>query len=158
VNAQTVTLNTDERLYIIPCDGGGFSCHGFDVVANLTRKLKDWLCRDANNVPVFPVPPTDEVGTLEAYENYQALCRIAEAYCQQKHVRCDIELTPQLIGLEGKRVEVVDAYGDTRRFIVGKSTGWMPIHLEIARRNSSGGGGVTGAPFKSVRVVGRGKT
>ena len=157
MNAQTVTLNAEQRLYVIPCDGG-FSCLGFDVLANRAHKLREWLCQDAKGSNVWPVPEPDAIGTIEAYQNYEALCRIAEAYCQQKHVRCDIELTPQLIGLERKRVEVVDAYGDTRRFIVGKSTGWMPCHLEIARRNSSGGGAVTGAPFRSVRVVGRGKT
>ena len=49
-------------------------------------------------------------------------------------------LTPQLVGLEGWRVEVATTYGETRRFIVGRSTGWRPCHLEIARRDSSGGG------------------
>ena len=49
-------------------------------------------------------------------------------------------LSPQLIGLEGWRVEVTDSYGETRRFIVGKSTGWRPCHLEIKTRRSLGGG------------------
>ena len=48
-------------------------------------------------------------------------------------------LTPQLLGLEGWRVEVDTSYGETRRFIVGRSTGWKPCHLEIPRRDSSGG-------------------
>lgn len=51
-------------------------------------------------------------------------------------------LSPQLIGMEGWRVEVVDAEisgGQTRRFIVGKSTGWRPCHLEIHNRRSRGG-------------------
>ena len=77
----------------------------------------------------------------------------ADSYCQRNKLRCPVELTPELTGLEGKRVEVVDRYGERRRFIVGKSTGWLPIHLEIARRNSSGGPAVTGAPFQSVRIV-----
>jgi hypothetical protein len=51
------------------------------------------------------------------------------------------DLSPQLIGLEGWRVEAVTDYGETRRFIVGKSTGWKPIHLEVANRRSTGGGG-----------------
>lgn len=63
------------------------------------------------------------------------------------------EVAPQLVGLEGRRVEVVDAYGETRRFTVGRSSGWMPCHLEIARRDSNGGPAVTGAPFKSVSVI-----
>jgi len=49
-------------------------------------------------------------------------------------------LTAQLCGLEGFRVEVVTSYGEKRRFIVGKSTGWKPCHLELNNRRSSGGG------------------
>lgn len=53
--------------------------------------------------------------------------------------RDDGGLTPQLRGLEGWRVEVTTTYGEVRRFIVGRSTGWRPCHLEITRRNASGG-------------------
>ncbi len=50
------------------------------------------------------------------------------------------DLTPQLTGLEGWRVEVTDQPGDKpRRFIVGRSTGWRPCHLEISRRGALGG-------------------
>lgn len=59
-------------------------------------------------------------------------------------------LTPQLIGLEGWRVEVTHQDNTTRRFIVGRSTGWKPCHIEVARRDSSGGGAVYGAPFLVV--------
>ncbi len=58
---------------------------------------------------------------------------------QRDELRSDAGLSPQLIGLEGWRVEVETTYGETRRFIVGKSTGWIPCHLEIARRDSFGG-------------------
>jgi hypothetical protein len=50
-------------------------------------------------------------------------------------------LSPQLVGLEGWRVEVVTTYGETRRFYVGRSTGWKPCHIEVCRRDSSGGPG-----------------
>ena len=33
-----ITLNTESRLFIIPC-GGGFSCLGFDVA---NRPYRDW--------------------------------------------------------------------------------------------------------------------
>jgi hypothetical protein len=50
-------------------------------------------------------------------------------------------MTPQLSGLEGWRVEVVDTEETPpRRFIVGRSTGWRPCHLEINNRRSLGGG------------------
>jgi len=49
-------------------------------------------------------------------------------------------LTKQLIGLEGWRVEVRDwSYSKPRRFIVGISTGPMPIHLECSFYKSEGG-------------------
>lgn len=49
-------------------------------------------------------------------------------------------LSSQLVGLEGYRVEVQTTYGEKRRFIVGRSTGWKPCHLEIHNRRSMGGG------------------
>lgn len=49
-------------------------------------------------------------------------------------------LTPQLVGLEGWRVEVVtEMTGEKRRFIVGLSTGWRPCHIELSNRASRGG-------------------
>ena len=89
----------------------------------------------------------------DLYKYCPRLMSRAEVVCRENKIRCEIELTPALVGLEGKRVEVVDKYGETRRFIVGKSTGWMPCHLEIKTVRSSGGGCVTGTPFKSVRVL-----
>lgn len=61
---------------------------------------------------------------------------------EREQLRDNSDLCPQLAGLEGWRVEVLDHEldgGSTRRFIVGKSTGWRPCHLEISRRNSHGG-------------------
>lgn len=49
------------------------------------------------------------------------------------------KLNPQLIGLEGWRVRVETLEGEKRSFIVGISTGWQPIHLEIKTKRSLGG-------------------
>ncbi len=49
------------------------------------------------------------------------------------------DLTPQLIDLEGWRVEVVTHYGECRRFYVGRSCGRRPVHLEVHNRRSLGG-------------------
>lgn len=62
-------------------------------------------------------------------------------------------LTPSLIGLEGCRVEVTNAEGEKRRFWVGKSTGWVPCHLEIARTNCYGGPAVFDDFGDNVRIV-----
>lgn len=61
-------------------------------------------------------------------------------------------LTPDLIGKEGMRVEVVTTYGETRRFWVGRSSGWRPCHLEI--HNSRALGGPSAEPsYRSVRII-----
>lgn len=142
MNHKPVSLNAEQRLFVIPC-GDGYSCLGFDVCHEWTALI----AAELNRPDLAPIE--SERGMLPAYARYQ---RASEA-AQQSGKRLTCMLTPQLIGLEGKRVEVVDSYGETRRFQVGKSTGWLPIHLEIARRTSHGGGGVSGAPFKSVRVI-----
>lgn len=73
-------------------------------------------------------------------------------HVQRDAARSTDGLTPQLIGLEGWRVEVVTTYGETRRFIVSRSSGWVPCHIEIARRDSSGGGGAE-REYASVRKL-----
>lgn len=59
---------------------------------------------------------------------------------EKDRLRDNSGLSPQLIGLEGWRVEVITTYGEKRRFIVGISTGWRPCHLEVSRRGAHGGG------------------
>jgi hypothetical protein len=149
--ANNVSINPDYNVGGIPSPiftirqpGGGYSCHGFDVVERLTNSYAGWLHRD---------PPEVQKGTLEAYVAYKELLGHVMDVCRTKKLQCPVELTPQLVGFEGKRVEVVDCYGETRRFQVGKSTGPIPIHLELHNRDSHSGMAVTGTPFKSVRVV-----
>lgn len=61
------------------------------------------------------------------------------SHSERERLRDLSGLSPQLVGLEGWRVEVVTTYGEKRRFIVGRSTGWRPCHLEISRRSALGG-------------------
>lgn len=62
--------------------------------------------------------------------------------------------SPQLTGKEGCRVEVTDLHGETRRFWVGRNhrLAKIQIHLEIRRRNSSGGHQAD-REYASVRIV-----
>ncbi len=71
---------------------------------------------------------------------------------QRSSLRDYSGLTTQLLGFEGWRVEVDTDYGETRRFIVGRSTGWRPCHLELPRRDSSGGSPAS-KEYKSVRKL-----
>lgn len=141
---KTVTVNQDQGLFVIPCQGGGFTCLGFDVCFAWSTKLAIELG--------LTVPMQSRKAELGAYEYYQYLVGAASEKNKRTGWRSQTQLTPQLIGLEGKRVEVRDCYGEIRRFKVGKSTGFIPCHLELARANSFGGA-VTGAPFQYVKVI-----
>lgn len=74
---------------------------------------------------------------------------------QREAIRDMSGLSAHLRGLEGFRVEVVRKEingGGKARFIVGRSTGWRPCHLEIARRTSSGGRAAD-REYQSVRKL-----
>ena len=74
---------------------------------------------------------------------------------QRDAVRSDANLTKQLIGYEGKRIEAVTHDGTVRRFWVGRSSGWIPCHIELKRRTSTGGESAYGAPYRSIRIIER---
>jgi hypothetical protein len=139
-----ITVNKKQKLYVIPESHGGYSCLGFIVCRKRDAALRAELGMEA---------PKGGVGTIKAYNSYQEAVEVASKKNAETGWRSQSELTPQLVGLEGKRVEVVNAWGERSRFIVGKSCGFIPIHLEIKQRNSSGGGAVIGAPFQSIRVL-----
>lgn len=71
---------------------------------------------------------------------------------QREAIRDLSGLTPDLIGKEGMRVEVETDYGETRRFWVGRSSGWRPCHLEIHNTRSLGGPAAE-LHYRSIRVV-----
>jgi hypothetical protein len=138
-----VRINKQQKLFVIP-EAGGFTCLGFDVCFERSTKLATELG--------LTVPMKSRKATRGAYEYYAHLCNVAREKHTQTGWRSQSELTPELIGLEGKRVEVVTEWGETKRFYVGKSTGYIPCHLEIARSNSTGGPAIIGK-IKSVKVI-----
>lgn len=145
----TFTVNAEQGLFVIPC-GTGYSCLGFDVVIRRGIAILKWLGKDCTDSAVNSLRSR---GTLESYQAYLDIMERAETYCRQRGVRCPVELEPKLIGLEGKRVEVSGDAEGLRRFYVGKSTGWMPCHLEIKTRRSTGGGQVYLGDGAQVRVI-----
>lgn len=140
---QHITINRKARLYVMH-SGTGFSCLGFDQCARLAQKLADELDEPA---------PTQRPGSLALYREYQRLLGVGYARNRRDGWRSSAELTPELVGLEGCRVAVEDEWGNTRRFWVGKSTGWCPVHLEVARRDSSGGPAVCIGKPRRVTVI-----
>lgn len=142
---QTVTANHETRCYIIN-HGSHVSTLGFDYARNRANAVAAWLKQEALKVP------SELDGTADAYHAYAEAMDAGARHHALTGQRCNVELSKQLIGLEHKRVEVEDNNGEKRRFWVGKSTGWMPCHLEVHNRRSSGGPAAD-RDYKSVRVI-----
>lgn len=142
VSTPSVTVNRKQGLYVIP-SGGGFSCLGFQVCIDRATRLAAELGEPLN---------LKRAGALHNHRELDRLQSLAAVRHWQTGWKATCELSPMLRGLEGRRVEVVTAYGETRRFIVGLSTGWIPCHLEIHNRRSMGGGAAERV-YKSVRTV-----
>lgn len=156
------SINKDRRLYVLKC-GAGYTCAGFDYLNDQAVKLLGWLKENGRaaelllgnkGIDVESLSIPARKGTKKHYAACNKIIDAARFFAVNTGIRCDAFLIDQLRGLERKRVEVVDCYGEKRRFWVGVSTGWMKAHLEILTRRSTGGASVYGAPFKSVRVVG----
>lgn len=108
------------------------------------------LLKYAGSMPTV-IPQTNVKGnrTMDS----QTWSKLSPA--ERDRLRDNSELSPQLTGLEGWRVEVVDHDGETRRFNVGKSTGWRPCHLEIHNSRSMGGGCADSRGYASVKPIRR---
>jgi hypothetical protein len=78
--------------------------------------------------------------SLSVTERSQAWRSMTEA--QKDEHRSLSGLTPELIGLEGWRIEATYPDGTKSRFYVSRSTGWRPCHIEVKTRRSFGGVGV----------------
>lgn len=155
------SINTAQRLYVMTC-GEGVSCYGFDVLDKKARAVAAWISREGfqpriNDIYDFKrVAHFGEtlpaIGTAEHFAACNAMLQRGAELAAQTGKRCDAELVPALTGLEGRRVEC-DYYGVRVRFIVGKSTGWMPCHLRIKTRRSHGGEALDANAVQNVRVT-----
>jgi transposase InsO family protein len=143
------SINRAQRLYVLKT-GSGFSCLGFDVAEKRRRALWAWVGQEC---------PDLRKGFKKHYDDYRAAVAAASHHSDSLRKRgavdwrCPVELEPALKGLEGRRVEVTAPDGHKSRFIVGRSTGWMPCHLEIKRRDSIGGCAAYVPKGATVRVV-----
>ena len=141
---RKVTINKKQKLYVIPCGEDGYSCYGFDVVQHKRMLLADEL-----GVPHVKY----RTGSMKAYKEYMRLVEMARQKNEATGWRSQSDLYKPFIGNEGKRVEVVYTWGEKERFIIGRSTGWIPCHITIKRKDSYGGSGVLNDSIKSFRFV-----
>ncbi len=143
-------IDRERELYVFKHDRGdeaGYTCLGFQVAYDRAQALHDELA--ACGADVEGLAPKTQ-GTKATLRRYDALLAIAQAKNKDSGWTSQSQLTGQLIGLEGRRVRVLDAYGQRRTFRVARSMGVTPIHLEYERGDGLGGFPVTGAPFKRV--------
>lgn len=150
---KTVTINPEQRLFVIPCEDG-YSCLGFDVLERRAIALGSELV--ARFYPEYQAQQPEVFGTIERYHQYERMVEFARLQNQKTGWRSNSELTKELIGLEGKRVTVRHQWEsgtiETSEFTVGKSCGFIPCHLALKHRNSSGGPAVCLGKILSVRV------
>lgn len=154
-------INSESRLYVIEC-GAGFSCYGFDVLDRKARAVAAWLTREGFQPRINDIYDFKRVahfgdnlpalGTAEHFAACDAMIQRGAQFAAQTGKRCDAELVPALRGLEGRRVECTH-YGERIRFNVGKSTGWMPVHLRIHNSRSHGGEALSAASVADVVVI-----
>lgn len=136
------SINKEQKLYVLS-EGKGFSCYGFDVVMRRGNSLAQEL-NESFNV---------RKGTRKAYEEFRRLIEVA----RQKNIttgwRSKSELFAPFIGNEGRRVEIEYTWGEKERFIIGKSTGWIPCHIMCKRIDSNGGASVLHDSIKNYKFI-----
>lgn len=107
----------------------GYETRGLDYARRANAAVRAWAG--------LPKRPT--ATPAEAWASYAEAMRLGAEYADRTRTQCPADLTPSLVGLEGRRVAIHVPGAGTRRFNVGRSVGWCPVHLEIARRGCIGG-------------------
>ena len=141
---KLIKINKEEKLYVLSTNGKYFSCLGFEVVMKRVKALSE----EMNEKFKVKIP-----GTKKAYKE---LCRLTEIARRKNKLtgwRSQTELYKPFIGQEGRRVKVEYTWGEKERFIIGKSTGWIPCHLTIKKSNSIGGAALLSDSIKSYRFI-----
>lgn len=133
--ARKVTINKEQKLYVIPCGDDGYTTLGFANAHQQSVAVCLWL--HSMGQPC-KVPDKSLVGTLAGYKQYADVMALGEKTSQRTGRKCEIGLHPKLKGKEGKRLAIVYPGGEERYFRVGRSTGWLPCHLYV-EGDSDGG-------------------
>jgi hypothetical protein len=117
---------------------------GFDVVYERLNKL-------ATELGLSVV--SKYRGTMKMLSEYNNVVNVVKERHLNSGFKSKTGLYQPFIGHEGRRVEVFYHDGSSARFYIGRSTGWIPCHLEIKQSNSTGGGSVCGSLIKSFRFL-----
>jgi hypothetical protein len=143
MNPKSEIRKDDKQKVFCITTGKYTSLLGYDVCNNQYLAL----CKELN------INPTYDKGTLKQYNDYKRIVDIVSDMNSKTGFRSNSQLIPEFIGHEYKRVEVIRSNNEKARFIIGKSTGIIPIHLEIKTTRSTGGAAVYGYPFKKITFL-----
>lgn len=97
-----------------------------------------------------PRPDVPE-GTPEFTAQRDHIMRLAFERYVQTGRSFDVDLVPELIGLEGHRIELIDRKGLIHQFVVGRSRGWLPCHVKLAASEDTIGDVVPPPPYQALR-------
>jgi len=139
IHMRDINLNTEQRLYVIPC-ADGFTCFGFDNARDHAHEIARRLQRPDLSLAA------DEVGTLTGYEKYRAAVRAWSESPKSRQTYFDPGTDPRLARVletcrrEHRQVRLI--LGDTSTGTswldeysvvgsIGRSTGAMKVPLLI---------------------------
>jgi hypothetical protein len=131
ISSNSVSLNPDQKLYVIPC-GGGYSCFGYDNAQRDAAHIASVLKRDDL------VPAPEHYGTLAGYDLYRKACDAWASSVYSKRTW----FTP---GTDPKVVKLLEACRQDNRliriFLGDKKTGrdWCEENDVVGRVGRSAG-------------------
>lgn len=152
-------IDHERKLYVFR-EVGGYSCRGFEMLDKQARRVASWLVGqpDAQKTGAADAARTwlaeldrNPPGSEDHFEICANILERAQIH-SSVFGRCEADLVPSLIGLEGRRVEAT-IHGERRRFRVGRSTGWLPCHLACHNVRSHGGDAINPDSIQDVRIV-----
>lgn len=127
-----VTIDAEAQEFVAQRDGAAFRQSFDGVLDEIERVSIELAGRGAVSDDMIDSPHLPPRGSMQSWDHLQNMRERLRDVCSRQGESAVAGLSPQLTGLEGQAVIVVDEPGATpRRFQVGVSGGWMPFHLEI---------------------------
>ncbi len=126
------------RLFVIPCKLTGFTCLGIDRAIRQTNAVAHWMSMPQLALDEALANPTSDEWLHLVWHQYKKVMYAGERVAAAQGSKCPVALTPEFIGHEGQWVRVTEEDGEVREFKIGRSTGWMPCHLEIESGEDGG--------------------
>lgn len=137
--------DTEHGMYVIEQVDKSVSCFGWVNTMNALRRYETYLGM------MYPRCEAG-LGTVEVYEAYEVAIKALRAEYEKTHRQIMVDCNPQLRFLIGRVVRVTTEHGETHRWLIGKSCGWLPVLLSMNPRGAHLGGDPIEPAMKFLRV------